>query len=261
MSNNFYVYAYLDPRKPGKYKYLNSKISFNFEPFYIGKGTRTRFYDHINEAHRNQKYKNHFKSSKILKIIKETGDIPFIIFIKKSITNSSAQRLEKVLISKIGRKDKKNGPLVNLTDGGEGCSGRIVTQKVIENSRKMGLQMKGEKNPMFKKTIYECWVQKYGKKIADEKMVLYKNNMSKALQAKPHDPGNKTKLSEEQLHQILDLAKNNNSIIKIANATKLSTKIVWNRMKAFRKKGLLPLSIKSGPKPKTGAQKIYKKAR
>lgn len=33
---NYYVYIYLDPRKPGKYKY--SKCEFEYEPFYVGKG-------------------------------------------------------------------------------------------------------------------------------------------------------------------------------------------------------------------------------
>jgi len=257
MSNCFYVYAYLDPRKPGKFEYMNSKFSFDFEPFYVGKGTRTRFYDHINESKRTQKYKNAYKTSKILKIIKETGDIPIIVFIKKAITNSSSKRLERLLISKIGRADKKIGPLTNMTDGGEGCSGRIVSQNVIDSSRKIGLKFKGEKNPMYKRTIYECWVEKYGKQIADEKMISYKNNMSKTLQERPHDPGNKTKLSQEQLSHILNLAKNNNSIVAIASETKLSTKIVWNRMKTFRKEGLLPLSIKSGPKPKISASKGF----
>ena len=33
-----YVYAYLDPRKPGKYSYKGLNVSFLYEPFYIGKG-------------------------------------------------------------------------------------------------------------------------------------------------------------------------------------------------------------------------------
>jgi len=40
----FYVYALLDPRKPGKYEY--GDICFLYEPFYIGKGTGRRIRNH-----------------------------------------------------------------------------------------------------------------------------------------------------------------------------------------------------------------------
>ena len=41
----FYVYAYLDPTKPGKYVYDN--IEFEFEPFYVGKGCREINYNTV----------------------------------------------------------------------------------------------------------------------------------------------------------------------------------------------------------------------
>jgi len=33
--NKYYVYVYLDSRKPGKYKY--GEYEFDYEPFYVGK--------------------------------------------------------------------------------------------------------------------------------------------------------------------------------------------------------------------------------
>ena len=58
--NRFYVYALLDPRKPGRYEYKD--ICFLYEPFYIGKGKENRCYDHFRggslkkNSYKNNKY-------------------------------------------------------------------------------------------------------------------------------------------------------------------------------------------------------------
>jgi hypothetical protein len=44
---------------------------------------------------------------------------------------------------------------------------------------KMSKVTKGEKNPMYGKSVYSVWVEKFGKEIADEKMYSYKNKISK----------------------------------------------------------------------------------
>ena len=45
MKQIYYVYAYLDTRKPGHFIYQNYK--FEYEPFYIGKGRANRLYKHL----------------------------------------------------------------------------------------------------------------------------------------------------------------------------------------------------------------------
>ena len=40
--NEFYVYCYMDPRKPGKYTYDGLDICFLYEPFYIGSGKNNK---------------------------------------------------------------------------------------------------------------------------------------------------------------------------------------------------------------------------
>jgi hypothetical protein len=110
--NEFYVYAYLDPRKEGKFKY--DDYEFDYEPFYIGKGKNSRILRHLNFNIGN----NGLKKNKIKKII-DIGMKPILIKIKENLSNSDALTLEEELINKIGRLIRKTGPLLNFTKGGE----------------------------------------------------------------------------------------------------------------------------------------------
>lgn len=111
---NYYVYIYLDPRKPGVYNYED--LRFEFEPFYVGKGTKGRCFSGIRDK------KSCRKVSKINSIIKD-GEFPIIIKIIEGITNKESQIIERTAISKIGRADSSEGPLTNMTSGGEGGLG------------------------------------------------------------------------------------------------------------------------------------------
>lgn len=150
----FYIYVYLDPRKKGEYNYENNY--FEYEPFYIGKGKNRRYYQHINDSYRD--HINNPKINKIRKIREETGRNPIIHKIIEGLEESEAFNKEKELILLIGRKNIETGPLLNLTDGGEGNSGfRILDKKPLSPESKMKLSksmkiaMLGEKNHMFGK--------------------------------------------------------------------------------------------------------------
>jgi len=141
--NVFYVYVLLDPRKPGTYKY--GEYSFDYEPFYIGKGKDNRYRVTVSEAKRIKK-SNRFVINKIKKIIKEIKKEPIIQKIIKDIIEAKAFENEIKAIKVIGRSDLKLGPLCNHTDGGDGGSG--ITEK--ERKRK-SKKMLGKNNPNYGK--------------------------------------------------------------------------------------------------------------
>ncbi len=102
----FYVYVWLDPRKPGPFYYGHWK--FEYEPYYVGKGKNKRAWNHIGNKH---------AANKTNKILKE--GLERIVVLKRSfLTENEALELEVRLISKIGRKDLKTGPLTNWHTSG-----------------------------------------------------------------------------------------------------------------------------------------------
>lgn len=119
----FYNYVILNPLKPGRFRYVcpsGKIVSFKYEVFYVGKGRGNRAYTHLFHA-RNTKNKSQ-KCHTIRKIWK-AGKKPRIIIMPSRVSDFMAMAFEIDLIAGIGRCDKKQGPLANLTDGGDGASG------------------------------------------------------------------------------------------------------------------------------------------
>ena len=104
----YYTYAYL--REDGT-------------PYYIGKGKAGRI---TNNLHR-------------ISIPKEKERI---IFLKKNLTDEEARKHEIYMIAILGRKDLGTGILRNMTDGGEGCAGRVLSE---ETKKKLSAAHKGRK--------------------------------------------------------------------------------------------------------------------
>jgi hypothetical protein len=120
----FHVYALLNPLKPGSYQY--DEYTFDFEPFYIGKGKNKRLYDHVFKA-KNTKQQT-FRLNLIRKIL-SSGNYPLSLTLRTDLSESDAFQIEKYVIGVIGRRDKGFGPLTNLSDGGEGDAGWSSNRK------------------------------------------------------------------------------------------------------------------------------------
>lgn len=137
--NNYYVYIYLDPRKQGTYYYPDMNLSFLYEPFYVGKGKKHRWSDHLNKQ--VEMNRNTFKTKKINKLKRMGYDLHnYVIKIKTNLSNEEASEFESYCIRLIGRHDTKTGVLTNLTDGGEGTPNRI---RSLEEKQKISDSLMG----------------------------------------------------------------------------------------------------------------------
>jgi len=113
-ANCFYVYALLDPRKPGPFLY--GKVKFTYEPFYLGKGSSRR----ISKTLSKISLKHNPLKRRIVHKIKEAGLKVITVKLREGLSEQKAFEIEVKGIKKIGLRCEKTGPLTNLTKGGEG---------------------------------------------------------------------------------------------------------------------------------------------
>lgn len=169
----YYVYLLLDSSKPGEYHYGDFK--FDYEPFYVGKGKGYRIKNTTLDLRTN-----YFKTKKIKKLNRNNIEI-IKIKLFENIDNDEAIQKEIMLIKTIGRRNLNMGPLVNLTDGGEGLSGFVYTEETLkkrsksqtgegngffghkhteENKKKHSLLVRGKSHPMYGKKHTEESIKK-----------------------------------------------------------------------------------------------------
>ena len=142
--NNYYVYCYLDPRRPGKYSYDGLDVCFLWEPFYIGKGKGRRMKKGLSCRDNSP-----IKKNKISKI----NEISEVISIKlfENLSETEALLIEEKIINSIG-VFWNGGKLVNIEMKCFGIKINDYTRKKMSENH---ADVKGEKNPMFGKNHKE----------------------------------------------------------------------------------------------------------
>lgn len=117
----------------------------------MGKGRKDRFLNHY-------RYPNNIKKNpafrKAIIKLKEIGIKPEIIFIARKLTEKKAFYLEKKCIKLIGKKCDKQGPLYNLTEGGEGHTKKPSKEWIewLANYNKTIGRWCGKNNPSKKRS-------------------------------------------------------------------------------------------------------------
>jgi hypothetical protein len=199
--NIFYTYIYLDPRKKGPFTY--GEFEFEYEPFYVGKGSANRLNEHLKEI--NNKFLDDFgltlKQKILIEMIKFDKVDPIILKVKEGLNEKEAFNLEILLISLIGRSNKILGPLSNLTDGGDGISGWLASK---ETRRKMSNYHKGKHH--LEETKKKIRDSNKGKKLSEETKEkigkAQKGKIGKGNTGKIHSKETKKKMSESQRGRI-----------------------------------------------------------
>jgi hypothetical protein len=159
-SRLFYVYAFL--------RSADSLVGLKYSPYYIGKGKERRAYASARLGAPSPK------------------DPSFIVFVQEGLTEDEALELEKYCIALYGRVDLGTGILRNLTDGGEGKSGAIVSEDVRQ---RIANAQRKEKHRLWGKHLPEETKQKISEAVRGDKHPFW---------GKTHTQESRNKMSESK---------------------------------------------------------------
>ena len=94
-----------------------------------------------------------------------------VVILQENLTWEQACDLERKMIAFYGRRDKGLGPLVNMTDGGDGAQGAVRSEETKQKQRESWTEDRrnewaqkngGSGNGMFNKSVVDVWVEKHG---------------------------------------------------------------------------------------------------
>jgi hypothetical protein len=149
------------------------------EVFYVGIGTPSRPYE---DKHRNNYWNN---------IVEKVGYE--VILVEKNLSWDEACEWEKMKIKEIGRRDLGLGPLVNMTDGGEGTQGVLITEE-----RRVNISL------ATKEAMSNPEVQK---RLSESHLGIKPWNTGKSVFVGEENPNFGNKWSDEQKNQMSEKLK------------------------------------------------------
>ena len=221
---------------PVFYVYLLFRM--NGIPCYVGKGKEDRWLDH--ERSRLSRTNRHLGN--IIKQARSLGKELPKIKLAEGLTEEKAFEIERLFIATIGR-EAHGGPLVNLTDGGDGISGLVFTAEHRANissshkglkrsettKRKMSEKAKGR---IFSKehctNISAALVGKKKKPWSEEFRAKYKSLNNPGHTG--HQHSEKTRMEMSARTKRYFSSKENRA--KTSAATSLAITAWWKRRKA-----------------------------
>jgi hypothetical protein len=208
LNNIYYVYAYLDPRKIGL---SCDSFCFDFEPFYIGYGSKNRYRSHLLAVQQGKAKKVSLKSNKIKSLL-SYGIEPVIIKIAENLSKQEAIEIEKLLISKIGTildvASLPRGCLTNAAPGGHGGSFHASEEFKKKTSERMKNRIVSEE------TKIKISIAKTGSKHTNESKEKIKKSVTEMLK----DPEKREKISKANKGRKLQgehLAQHNERLTKM----------------------------------------------
>jgi len=197
----FYTYIYLDPRVSGVFNY--QQCCFAYKPFYVGKGSGNRYLFHTKNVKRKDRKINSVKA------ILNQGLKPIVLKIPVS-DEKKAFLLEKILIEDIGRLDINKGPLLNNTDGGEGNSGNLTSEKLVASKKHNFITNHPMLNESIKKVISfknsELW-----KSGEHPSLVFLKSDQNRIFHSNKMKANNPMK-NPESVRKMLETKKKNREL-------------------------------------------------
>lgn len=120
-------------------------------PFYVGLGRTVDRWNPLTARTRNPHCK---------RTVMKVGLDNISVRVIENLSKADACRIEQTLISYYGRKDIGNGPLTNMTDGGEGIqnvsaeSRKKMAKAANDQKQQRSDRISGDKNPMRNPDVY-----------------------------------------------------------------------------------------------------------